>query len=192
MGFNASLTYSGSTTRYPTMMSAGHCAKADQVYGMRSILIGRWWFKDLSYDWALAGVTNTAYWMPGPWISLHDGNDGYMVVRGSQQRPIGSSVCKSGWTTKITCGVIKARNETVFKEDVQRWVYGVTRNTTCTEPGDSGGPTYSADGQAQGIVSTAYTTRGLCEGKFGRENRSWYVEVSLIQGYTGARVMTAN
>lgn len=198
VGFNARLTYSDLPgVSDPVIISAGHCVGASldvQGFGNSTTVsrtLGRWWLRDYDRDWAVAGSLDTSWWVQGPWISLHTPNDDWTTVWGTQQRPIGSSICKSGFTTHVTCGVIRARNESVFLSDLNRTVYGLSRDTTCQEKGDSGGPHYTGDIQAQGVSSAAVLTVGKrCLATIGQENRSWYVEITYIQAYTGARVLT--
>lgn len=64
--------------------------------------------------------------------------------------PIGSTVCKMGSTTGLTCGIVQAKNQTVNYP--QGSVYGLTRTNLCSEPGDSGAPVFTPDGQPYGIV----------------------------------------
>ncbi|WP_333763027.1 S1 family peptidase [Streptomyces sp. IBSBF 2390] len=197
LGFNARLTYSDLPgVSDPVIISAGHCSTGSTTvsgFGNSSTVslsLGRWWMRDLNYDWGIIGSLDSR-WVQGPWISQHTPDDTPLLVHGTQQRPIGSSVCKSGRTTNITCGVIRARGESVVQSDTGRTVFNLTRDTTCTERGDSGGPHYTADVQAQGIGSTsALTTSGHCLQTIGQENRSWYVEIGYIQAYTGARIST--
>ncbi|WP_190094824.1 S1 family peptidase [Streptomyces melanogenes] len=201
LGYNARLTYPDLPgVSDPVIISAGHCLKdstAVSGFGNSKIYsysLGRWWMRDLNYDWGIIGSLSSR-WMQGPWISQHRPDDIPLIVHGTQQRPIGSSVCKSGRTTNITCGVIRWRGESVNQTDLGRVVFNLTRDTTCTEPGDSGGPHYSGDYsgniQAQGIGSTSQLTKsGRCLQTIGQENRSWYVEIGYIQSYTGARILT--
>jgi streptogrisin C len=205
IGFNARLTYADIPgTSDPIIVTAGHCAETGtDVYAYGNspnvgFLLGRWWLRDVARDWAIAGVTEPhGHWTQGPWVALHTANDDYLTVRGTQQLPLGSSVCKSGTTTKVTCGVIRARNESVYQADRNRTVTGLTRHTGCLEKGDSGGPNYSGPGQAQGISSTAalkydpVSRRHRCLATFGQENQSWYAEITYIQAYTGARILTS-
>lgn len=87
-------------------------------------------------DWALVIVNDN--WIPTP------------IATGSQEAPIGASVCKIGSTTGTTCGTITAKNVTVNYP--QGTVTGLTRTTICAEPGDSGGPIFAGT-QGQGIIS---------------------------------------
>ncbi|MDX2591974.1 MULTISPECIES: S1 family peptidase [Streptomyces] len=188
VGFNARMY-----TNSPVMITAGHCADGGgPVVGFNGRQIGPWWFADRTYDWGITAV-DTAQWQQGPWISRHTPDDSVYLVHGSFQAPLGTSVCKSGITTKVTCGIIRGRNETV-PLDNGKILYGMTRNTSCQEPGDSGGP-YFSGGQAQGVATAATTRRDndhspwLCLSKYGLENVSWYQEINYILGYTGARLI---
>lgn len=89
-----------------------------------------------SKDWALVIVNDN--WILDP------------QATGSQEAPIGGSVCKIGSTTGMTCGTITAKNVTVNYP--QGTVSGLTQTTICAEPGDSGGPVFSGT-EGQGIVS---------------------------------------
>ncbi|MFD0268836.1 S1 family peptidase [Streptomyces sp. NPDC127106] len=203
IGFNARLTYSDLPgVSDPVVITAGHCADTTSydvyAYGQSpsvGIRLGRWWLRDFGRDWAVVGVTDRENWIQGPWVALHTANDDYATMFGTQQQPIGGTVCKSGITTKVTCGVIRARNETVRQSDTGRSVTGLTRHTACAEPGDSGGSNYTPASQAQGVTSTSTVMtdtsgRNRCLSVFGQENRGWYVEITYIQGYTGARILT--
>ncbi|WP_158558260.1 ricin-type beta-trefoil lectin domain protein [Spongiactinospora gelatinilytica] len=87
-------------------------------------------------------------WTPRPWINDYSG--GNTVVTGTQEAPIGASVCRSGRTTQWRCGEITAKDVTV--RFVEGFVQGLTRTTACAGGGDSGGP-FVSDGEAQGVLS---------------------------------------
>lgn len=72
------------------------------------------------------------------------------LVRGSNEAPVGASVCRSGSTTHWHCGTIQAKNITVNYS--QGAVYAMTQTSVYVEGGDSGGSCISGD-QAQGITS---------------------------------------
>ncbi|WP_170991087.1 S1 family peptidase [Herbidospora galbida] len=196
LGFNARLTYSDLPgVSDPVVLSAGHCANLPTVTGYgntrsdqptrTSYPLGRWWLVNRDYDWGVIGSLDLQRWIQGPYIALHTPDDRFLQVRGTQQRPEGSSICKSGFMTRITCGVIDRRGQAVWIFNAGRTVFNLTGHTACSDPGDSGGPVYTADGQAQGIISAS---RVGCSGtgdKYG-----WYVEINHIQGVTGARVLT--
>jgi streptogrisin C len=132
-------------------VTAGHCGGA-----------GTW---TSGFNWASQGVVQgssfpgndyawvqtEASWVPTPWVNLHNQAGGLTHVNGSQERTsFYSSVCRSGSTTGMHCGVILARNATV--NYAVGSVYGLTKTTVCSEPGDSGGAFFSGD-QAQGVTS---------------------------------------
>ncbi|RZS43079.1 streptogrisin C [Herbihabitans rhizosphaerae] len=75
---------------------------------------------------------------------------GRVAVAGSQDAPVGSSICRSGSTTGWRCGTIQARNASVTYP--QGTVSGLIRTNACAEPGDSGGSAISGS-QAQGVTS---------------------------------------
>ncbi|NUT54012.1 MAG: peptidase S1 [Saccharothrix sp.] len=87
-------------------------------------------------------ITNTAAWVQRPTIAGHGG-----TISGSAETPVGGSVCAAGRTTGIRCGTVQAKNVTVnFPTGV---VYGLTRASVCTEPGDQWAPLFTGS-QAQG------------------------------------------
>jgi Alpha-lytic protease prodomain/Trypsin len=83
--------------------------------------------------------------------------DGSLPVAGSEEAPIGTSVCKFGSTTGASCGVIEALDVTVnfvdpADENNTVVVNGLIQTDVCAEAGDSGGSLLAGD-QAQGMVS---------------------------------------
>jgi hypothetical protein len=75
---------------------------------------------------------------------------GNLPVSGSTVAPVGSSVCRSGSTTGVYCGQVRAFGATVNYS--QGAVRGMTQTSVCAEPGDSGGSFYTG-AQAQGVTS---------------------------------------
>lgn len=75
---------------------------------------------------------------------------GTVRVAGSNDAPVGSSICRSGSTTGWRCGSITARNASVTY--VEGTITGLIRTSACAEPGDSGGSAISGN-QAQGVTS---------------------------------------
>src|SRR6185295_1914387 len=85
-----------------------------------------------------------------PTATVATSNQGVIPVAGSQEAPVGASVCRTGSTTGTHCGTIQAKNATVnYPEGT---VTGLTRTNVCAEGGDSGGSWISGD-QAQGVTS---------------------------------------
>jgi streptogrisin D len=76
-------------------------------------------------------------------------------ITGASRVAVGSSACKTGSTTGTTCGTVLAYNVTV--NYAEGTVYGLTRTTICTQPGDSGGAMF-AGSMAQGVTSGGTAT----------------------------------
>jgi streptogrisin C len=129
-------------------VTAGHCGAAgDTVTTRRGAALGT--FADSSFpgnDYAWVKVTSN--WSPRPVVDDYTG--GTIRVAGSQESPVGATVCRSGSTTGWHCGTILARDATVRYE--AGLVTGVTRTDVCAEPGDSGGAWITGT-QAQGVTS---------------------------------------
>ncbi|MBB4929854.1 streptogrisin C [Lipingzhangella halophila] len=93
-------------------------------------------------------VAADSNWVPTPAVNDYEG--GTISVAGSQESPVGASVCRSGTTTGFHCGEIRAKGQTVQYAEGQ--VQNLTRTNVCAEPGDSGG-SWLTDNQAQGVTS---------------------------------------
>ncbi|KAM3505672.1 hypothetical protein MY10362_002824 [Beauveria mimosiformis] len=130
-------------------VSAGHCgrtgSRATTPRGeplgtfAGSVFPGR---ADMSYVRTVSGT--------GLIGSINGYGRGNLPVLGSNVAAIGASVCRSGGTTQVHCGTIRARGATVNYS--QGSVTGLTQTTACAEQGDSGGSFY-AGSQAQGVTS---------------------------------------
>lgn len=75
---------------------------------------------------------------------------GTLPVSGSTASAVGASICRSGSTTGVFCGTVRALGATVTYAEGR--VTGLTQTNVCAEPGDSGGSFYSG-AQAQGVTS---------------------------------------
>ncbi len=107
-------------------------------------------------DHDMAWASTEDDWKPTARVTDHEDDD--VVVAGSEETPVGASVCRSGRTTGWHCGTVEAHNQTVVYPEGT--VTGLTRTDACAEPGDSGGPFLSGD-QAQGMTSGG---SGDCDG----------------------------
>ena len=125
-------------------VTAGHCARAgNQTFSPSGHFAGASFPGD---DYAYVQVTPDN--APLPYVNNHGG--GLIEVKGSQDVPIGSAVCRSGYRTGLRCGTLQARDATVnFPLGT---VYGLIQTSACAEPGDSGGPLVAGN-QAQGMTS---------------------------------------
>ncbi|KOX12730.1 hypothetical protein ADK67_46865 [Saccharothrix sp. NRRL B-16348] len=93
--------------------------------------------------YAIVRITNTAAWVQRPTIAGYAGT----TIRGSAETPVGGQVCAAGRTTGLRCGAVQAKNVTVNYPGGT--VYGLTRTSVCTEPGDQWAPLFTG-AQAQG------------------------------------------
>ncbi|MFC9220504.1 S1 family peptidase [Streptomyces hygroscopicus] len=129
-------------------VTAGHCGDpGDTTTGSNRVAQGTFQgssFPGNDYAW----VSANADWAPRPWVVGPEGSN--VTVDGSQEAPVGSSVCRSGSTTGWHCGTIQQHDTSV--QYPQGTVSGVTRTNVCAEPGDSGGAFLSGS-EAQGVTS---------------------------------------
>ncbi|MFB9465474.1 S1 family peptidase [Streptomyces cinereospinus] len=161
-------------------VTAGHCGGGGAaVRGWDGSHIGTFQgssFPGNDYAWVSVG----SGWWTVP-VVLGWGTVPDQLVRGSAEAPVGTSVCRSGSTTRWHCGTVLARNETVNYS--QGPVHQMTKTSVCAEPGDSGGSFISGD-QAQGVTSGGW---GNCSG--GGE--TWFQPVNEILGRYGLTLHTA-
>ncbi|MFD4695746.1 S1 family peptidase [Streptomyces sp. NPDC058463] len=161
-------------------VTAGHCSGVGgAVRGWDGSAIGNFQgssFPDNDYAWVNVG----SGWWTVP-VVLGWGTVSDQLVRGSNEAPIGASICRSGSTTHWHCGNVLAKNETVNYS--QGAVHQMTKTSVCAEPGDSGGSFISGD-QAQGVTSGGW---GNCSG--GGE--TWHQPINEILNRYGLTLHTA-
>ncbi len=145
-------------TKY--MITASHCVYAAANY----LNIGIYKFGDrvhynVSYDEATVKNNTPGYFVQLP--NVWQWNGFSVVVKGWYTSMVNSYVCKSGMTTKWTCGYVAATGvagTTTFPDGSVKWVFGLTRANLCGRKGDSGGPVVTKPGiywYATGTVSTS-------------------------------------
>ncbi|WP_326557120.1 ricin-type beta-trefoil lectin domain protein [Micromonospora sp. NBC_01796] len=160
-------------------VSAGHCGgTGSPTLGYNNVSQGNFAgssFPGNDYAW----IRTNASWTPQPWVNNYSG--GNVVVAGSQDAAIGSSVCRSGRTTGWRCGTILGRNETIVY--AQGAVSGLSRSNACAEPGDSGGSWISGN-QAQGVTSGG-------TGNCSSGGTMWFQPVNEILGVYGLSLTTS-
>jgi streptogrisin C len=141
-------------------ISAGHCgqvgstttgAAGDEQVPQGTFEASTFPESDFSF------VATNADWTPVGEVNSFQAADGNLPLAGSEEAPVGTSVCKFGSTTGASCGVIQALDVTVNFVDPEDGIGTVTVNgliqtDVCAEPGDSGGSLLAGD-QAQGTVS---------------------------------------
>lgn len=161
-------------------VSAGHCGGAGQsVSGWDRSRIGSIQgssFPGNDYSWVNVGDG----WWTVP-VVLGWGTVSDQLVRGSNDAPVGASICRSGSTTHWHCGTVQAKNETVnYSEGA---VHQMTKTSVCAEPGDSGGSFISGD-QAQGVTSGG-------TGNCSSGGNTWFQPVNEILNRYGLTLHTA-
>ncbi len=165
---------------YGGFVTAGHCGRAGAgVSGWDGSYIGNFQgssFPDNDYAWVNVG----SGWWTVP-VVLGWGSVSDQLVRGSNEAPIGASICRSGSTTHWRCGNVLAKNETV--NYAQGAVHQMTKTSVCAEGGDSGGSFISGD-QAQGVTSGGW-------GNCSTGGETWYQPVNEILSRYGLTLHTA-
>ncbi|MDF6066281.1 S1 family peptidase [[Kitasatospora] papulosa] len=161
-------------------VTAGHCGQAGgAVRGWDGSAIGNFQgssFPDNDYAWVNVG----SGWWTVP-VVLGWGTVSDQLVRGSNEAPIGASICRSGSTTHWHCGNVLAKNETVNYS--QGAVRQMTKTSVCAEGGDSGGSFISGD-QAQGVTSGGW-------GNCSSGGETWYQPINEILNRYGLTLHTA-
>jgi streptogrisin C len=175
------------------LLTAGHCVAPGQVVtGHDGTVFGsvvERWFPGA--DDALIRNDNPGYWIQGPWIDTNPSVGPVINVNGSGYSLPGTAICKSGITTKLTCGTITATNVTVVYTGGYT-VDNLTQHTACVEPGDSGGPNYSSSGTlniAEGVTSGAllYGSDRRCGQAVGQPTISYFFPIADSLSYYGPR-----
>jgi hypothetical protein len=130
-------------------VSAGHCGTVGSSATTSSgVALGTFsgsvfpGSADMSYIRTVSGTTLTG--------TINGYGSGNLPVSGSTAAAVGASICRSGSTTGVFCGTVRALGATVSYS--QGRVTGLTQTSVCAEPGDSGGSFYSGS-QAQGVTS---------------------------------------
>ncbi|MFJ8193442.1 S1 family peptidase [Streptomyces sp. NPDC096094] len=161
-------------------VTAGHCGGAGgAVRGWDGSHIGTFQgssFPGNDYAWVSVG----SGWWTVP-VVLGWGTVSDQLVRGSNEAPVGASICRSGSTTHWHCGRVLAKNETVNYS--QGAVHQMTKTSVCAEGGDSGGSFISGD-QAQGVTSGGW-------GNCSSGGETWFQPVNEILNRYGLTLHTA-
>jgi streptogrisin C len=126
--------------------TAGHCALngvGTQVTGFNGITLGVFYAVDHGpQDMAWVAVTNQDRWIAVPIVDTYQ-QGSLLGVSGSRDVQVNATVCKSGYSTGYTCGLVEALNQTIDVVDpgggptVRQT--NMVRSSTCVRGGDSGG-----------------------------------------------------
>jgi streptogrisin C len=173
----------------PVLLTAGHCGRRTSAFTRDGRVVGQ--VADARFpvdDFAVVWLDGDGGWAPQPWVDRYDTSPA--AIRDHSTAPVGSTVCKSGATTRWTCGRIVAHDVTVSYDggDV---VYGLTQASTCSEGGDSGGPLLAGP-SAQGMLSGGRSVEGRCLEQYGMENVSYFQPVAEPLSRYGLRLLTAS
>ncbi|GAB3429069.1 S1 family peptidase [Actinophytocola sediminis] len=200
-GINLDSCSAGFNLRNPAtgqgyLLTAGHCTADGQANtGNDGTFFGNTVDSHFpGQDDALISRDN-AYWYQGPWVDQNPSWGVPVTVGGHSDVLVGSVVCKSGITTKWTCGAVAAKDEAVvYDGDPAMTVYGLTRHSACVEPGDSGGANVTrmsgvVPWVAEGVTSGAQLYwdggRYRCGQVFGDSNVSWYFPIADSLSFYG-------
>nr|WP_237552091.1 S1 family peptidase [Streptomyces sp. SID8359] len=176
------------------LATAGHCIKGlDTLYFNGSSFAKgtqtRFAHGYDSVDMGIAAISsgNSVTTTVGGWGVVSN-----TPVRGAQRAAVGSTVCKSGATTKWTCGTISSYNHSVTYTDPgqpRTLVKGLAKSSVCIHKGDSGGAWITNQGQAQGVTSGSSDLS--CDGSFG-SGASWMQPLDDLLRYYGLTLNTAS
>ncbi|WP_112248332.1 S1 family peptidase [Kribbella monticola] len=184
-GYTCSLGFNATTgDGQHIFLTAGHCTSGRPSWSRNGYVLGN--TRTSSFpgnDFGTVSVIDG--WDPQGRVERWGSED--VVVRGTASPTIGSVVCKSGKSTKWTCGRIVARDVTVNYGN-NRVVKGLFQHTACVEAGDSGGANMSGD-YAQGITSGAALISGQCLAKYGQQNESYSQPIGEALSASGASLV---
>ncbi|TDC72854.1 trypsin-like serine protease [Micromonospora sp. KC606] len=145
LGFNVR-SRSGATY----FLTAGHCTDIASTWyansGQTSVLGTRAGSSFPGNDYGIVRHSNSANATGN--VYLYNGS--YRDITGAANAYVGQSVQRSGSTTGLHSGTVRALNATVNYAEGS--VSGLIRTTVCAEPGDSGGALFSGS-SALGLTS---------------------------------------
>ncbi|MFJ5113819.1 S1 family peptidase [Streptomyces sp. NPDC088551] len=136
----------------PGFLTAGHCGVAADEWSdaaggapvgtvQQATFPGDGDFAFVSYDDAATEAPSTV-----------DTGDGQTVdITGAAEATVGQAVIRMGSTTGLNDGSVTGLDATV--NYAEGTVTGLIQTDVCAEPGDSGGPLFTADGSAIGLTS---------------------------------------
>ncbi|MFE6779482.1 S1 family peptidase [Streptomyces sp. NPDC057702] len=157
-------------------VSAGHCGTVGETTtGPGGRFVGSSFPGD---DMAHIRVTAGNALVPA--VNRYRGGERVRVA-GSQEAPVGASICRSGGTTGWHCGTIVSWDSSVDYGE-QGQVTELLETNVCAEPGDSGGSALAGQ-QAQGVTSGG-------SGDCARGGRTWFQPVNEILETYGVTLAT--
>ena len=164
-------------------LTAGHCAvegRGHRLYTeMDGSQIGTVEASQFGGGIDAAWARNNGSWTGRARVTHWNGGGG-VDIKGSNEAPIGGHMCKSGRTTKWTCGYLLRKNVNVNYGNGN--VATLHETSACALGGDSGGA-YVWNDQAQGITSGSNLDMNNC--------RSFYQPVNPVLQKWNLRLLTA-
>ncbi|WP_162872831.1 S1 family peptidase [Austwickia chelonae] len=183
--FMCSLGFNAKKGNQDVFITAGHCTGGGVNFTRNNKPLGK--AQASNYPGADMGyATLEAGWSGKEAVDKYNGKA--VVVKGSEEAPVGAAVCKSGRTTGWTCGTITAKNVTVnyrSKSGGTERITGLTQTNVCTSSGDSGGA-WIAGEQAQGVHSGGNGNKivdlkaGVCRHRTGQPNIAYFQPIKPI------------
>ncbi|WP_204002261.1 S1 family peptidase [Micromonospora lutea] len=152
------------------LLTAGHCIGNAQgkTWIHNGVLMGTSgdWRFDASGDWGIIRYDYNSRQHPEPWVNRYGPSTVQIKGMGRVPGP-GSHICKSGRSTKTTCGEVLQHDVSVNYGSPKRVVKHLISTDLCGDSGDSGGPVYNFVTPAPGVVralgmSVAASRSGVC------------------------------
>ena len=184
------------------MITAAHCMWQDVNMYIGNLHFGQRSYVNGSYDEAAVVNWYPAYWQQKASVWNYSGGFAQAVF-GVWAAPVNTVACKSGTTTGYTCGLIQQYNVpaklNTYPGGQQLWVFGLTKSSICSKPGDSGGPIVVSN-WAQGTLSSGllYTSTGAkyngvgipyCGSQVGKPTAMYYQPIGATLARAGLTIM---
>lgn len=136
----------------PAILTAGHCTAAGRQFsltqgGRAAATVARSTFPGAG-DFALLTYNNRDTAAPS---EVDTGNGRKVRIQRAAEARVGTQVQRMGSTTGLRNGRVTGLNATVNYPEGR--VTGLIQTTVCAEGGDSGGPMFTANGNAIGLTS---------------------------------------
>ncbi|MGW6443350.1 S1 family peptidase [Lentzea sp. NPDC055074] len=136
----------------PAILTAGHCTAAGRQFsltpgGRAAATVARSTFPGAG-DFALLTYNNRDTAAPS---EVDTGNGRKVRIQRAAEARVGTQVQRMGSTTGLRSGRVTGLNATVNYPEGR--VTGLIQTTVCAEGGDSGGPMFTANGNAIGLTS---------------------------------------
>lgn len=166
-------------------LTAGHCTAGKPSFSRNGYVLGE--TRSSSYpgnDFGTVKVID-GWDLRGEVERWNDNGD--IRIQGTANPTVGASICKSGKTTRWSCGRVVAKNVTVNYGD-NKIVKGLYQHTACVQTGDSGGANLTG-GYALGITSGAALISGECLQKRGQTNESYSQPIGEALSASGASLV---